>query len=115
MGEEFRISRAFPRYELDARVDYTGTEVLLSHRITNISLGGICIETPAVEEIGTEVDLVINFPDLKTRLNAKGEVVWSNREPPADMGIRFVALDDLQRDVLRRYLAAHTPKSAVHG
>ena len=54
----------FPRYEVNAYVDYTGNEMLLFHRIQNISLGGVCIKTSGVEEIGTIVDLVLNFPDL---------------------------------------------------
>ncbi len=33
--------REHPRFEVTAYVDYAGTEVLLYHRIENISLGGI--------------------------------------------------------------------------
>ena len=49
--------REFPRFEVNAYVDYTGNEVLLFHRIQNISLGGVCIQTTGVEEVGTLVDL----------------------------------------------------------
>jgi len=97
--------RAFPRLELKAYVDYTGTEVLLYHKVQNISLGGLCIQSAAVEEIGTIVDLVLNFPELEATVAVKGEVVWSNREAPMDMGIRYVDLDDDRRDTLRRYLS----------
>jgi uncharacterized protein (TIGR02266 family) len=99
-----RDKREHPRYEVTAYVDYSGSEVLLYHRIENISLGGICIQTAAVEEVGTVVDLMINFPDLDTSIAVQGEVVWSNREPPMDMGIRYVDLDDERRETLRRYL-----------
>src|SRR5215813_3964541 len=99
-----RRTREFPRYEISAYVDYTGSEVLLYHRIQNISLGGICIATPSIEEIGTEVDLVINFPELGTTLSLRGEVVWANRESPMDMGIRFRDLDDAKRDTLKQYI-----------
>lgn len=97
--------REFPRYELNAYVDYTGNEVLLYHRIQNISLGGVCIQSSGVEDVGTTVDLVINFPDLASSLSLRGEVVWVNREPPMDMGIRFIDLDDNRKDTLRRYLS----------
>ena len=97
--------REFPRLELKAYVDYTGSEVLLYHKIQNISLGGICIESAAVEEVGTTVDLVLNFPDLEATIGVKGEVVWANREPPMDMGIRYIDLDDDRKDTLRRYLS----------
>jgi len=78
---------------------------LLYHKVQNISLGGICIQSMAVEEIGTTVDLVLNFPELEATIGIKGEVVWVNREPPMDMGIRFVDLDDDRKDTLRRYLS----------
>ena len=97
--------REFPRYEVSAYVDYTGSEVLLYHRIQNISLGGVCISSPSIEEVGTYVDLVINFPELSTSIALRGEVVWANREPPMDMGIRYVDMDDEKRELLRRYLA----------
>jgi hypothetical protein len=64
MGETSEHPREFPRFEVNAYVDYTGNEVLLFHRIQNISLGGVCIQTTGVEEVGTLVDLVLNFPDL---------------------------------------------------
>jgi len=100
-----RRTREHPRYEVSAYVAYTGSEVLLYHRIANISLGGICISSPSIEEVGTEVDLVINFPELGTSMATRGEVVWANREPPMDMGIRFTDLDDTKRETLRQYIA----------
>jgi uncharacterized protein (TIGR02266 family) len=99
------LPRAFPRFELNVYIDYTGSEVLLFHKVRNISLGGICIQSPSVEDVGTIVELVLNFPDLDASLAAQGEVVWANREAPMDMGIRYVDLDNERRDTLRRYLA----------
>ena len=96
--------REHTRYDLDAYVDYTGSEVLLYHRIQNISLGGICIQTDALEQLGTIVDLTINFPELDSAISVKGEVVWANADPPMDMGIRFVDIDNERKETLRRYL-----------
>ena len=98
--------RQYPRYEVTAYVDYTGSEVLLYHRIENISLGGICIQSNNVEPLGTVVDLVLNFPDLQASVAAQGEVVWINQEEPTDMGIRFLDLDEQRKDVLRKYIQA---------
>jgi uncharacterized protein (TIGR02266 family) len=97
--------RAFPRFEVNAYVDYTGSEVLLYHRIQNISLGGISIQSSSIEDVGTVVDLVLNFPDIDASIAVKGEVVWANSEPPMDMGIRYIDLDDDRKDTLKRYLA----------
>lgn len=103
-AEEGQKEREFPRYEVSAFVDYTGGELLLHHQVENISLGGICICTDSVEDPGTVVDLVINFPDLDSTVAIQGEVAWLNREAPMDMGIRFLELEGERRETLRRYL-----------
>jgi len=104
--------RAHPRLVLNAYVDYTGpAEVMLFHKVRNISLGGICIQTEALEDVGTIVELVLNFPELEASLAVQGEVVWANREAPMDMGIRYVDLDNERRDTLRKYLSLLQAKS----
>jgi hypothetical protein len=55
--------------------------------------------------VGSTVDLVINFPELGTSISLRGEVVWANREPPMDMGIRYIEMDDTKRETLRQYIA----------
>lgn len=95
--------REYPRYRVEAYVDFTGHEVLLYHGIRNISLGGICIQTPTVEPIGTRVDVLVTFPDLGREMALAGEVVWANLQPPKDVGIRWVDMTDEQRDELRAY------------
>ena len=112
MGEMSEHPREFPRFEVNAYVDYTGNEVLLFHRIQNISLGGVCIQTTGVEEVGTLVDLVLNFPELDASIAVTGEVVWANREPPMDMGIRYVDLDEERKDTLAQ-VHQHGPQVAA--
>src|SRR6478672_3957012 len=104
MGETSEQPREFPRFEVNAYVDYTGNEVLLYHRVQNISLGGICIQSNGVEDVGTMVDLVINFPELGASIAVRGEVAWFNRDSPMDMGVRYVDLDNGRKDTLRRYI-----------
>ena len=105
MSETSELPREYPRFEVNAYVDYTGNEVVLYHRIQNISLGGICLQSSGVEDVGTTVDLVINFPDLNASISVKGEVVWVNREAPMDMGIRYVDLDSERKEMLRKYIS----------
>ena len=38
------------------------------------------------------------------RLAIKGQVVWVNREPPEDVGIRWTSLDDKRRAALTAYI-----------
>jgi hypothetical protein len=56
-GRNIRAPARVPALEVNAYVDFTGNEVLPFHRIQNISLGGVCIQTAGVEEVGTLVDL----------------------------------------------------------
>ena len=98
--------REFPRYEVTANVDYTGSEVLLYHQIENISLGGVCIQTSSVEAVGTIVELVINFPDFDASISVQGEIVWANRDEPMDIGIRYIDVDDERKELMRKYINA---------
>ncbi len=108
--------REFARYEVNAYVDVTGHDVLLYHRIQNLSLGGICIHTGTVEPVGTVVDVLITFPELGSELALKGEVVWANLQHPKDVGIRWVEMSDDQREQLRRYvLAVHAREIPPEG
>lgn len=97
--------RSHPRYEVQAYVDVTGPDVLLYHRIQNMSLGGICIQTATLAEVGSLVDVLITFPDLGAEIALRGQVVWANREPPQDVGIRWVELDDERKAMLQKYIA----------
>jgi len=103
-ADQGQENREHPRFEVSAYVDYTGAELLLHHRVENISLGGISIRTNSVEEPGTVVDLVINFPDLDATVAIQGEVAWLDRTGAMNMGIRFLELDDERRETLSRYL-----------
>lgn len=96
--------RKHPRYEVSAFVDCTGSEVYLRHRIINVSIGGVCIQVDSAEEIGTEVDLLIHFPELNASMSVHGQVVWANRSHPVDMGIKFTGLDEKKQETLKQYL-----------
>jgi len=96
--------RDSPRIKADVVVDYTGTEVLLYHHVENISLGGLCIQAPSVEPVGINVSLTLNFADLNVTIDIEGEVVWANEDPPRDMGIRFIGLNEENKDIIRQYI-----------
>ncbi len=99
-------NREHVRIQTDALVDYTGTEVLLFHKIENLSLGGLSIFSATVEPEGTRVYLTINFPDLQESVELEGKVVWSRDQEPKEMGIKFINLTQSDEDILSRYIAA---------
>jgi Tfp pilus assembly protein PilZ len=92
--------RSHPRYEVSASADVAAQ----LGAIQNLSVGGICIQTEMASEVGAVVDVVINFPDTNTQLALQGQVVWANREPPPDVGIRWIGLDEARRAELARFI-----------
>ena len=99
-------NREHVRIQTDALVDYTGTEVLLFHKIENLSLGGLSIFSATVEPEGTRVYLTINFPDLQESVELEGRVVWSRDQEPKEMGIKFINLSLQDEEILTRYIEA---------
>ena len=96
--------RKYPRFELEAYVDYTGREFLLNHRIYDISMGGMRLKTGELEQVGVEVDLMISFPDMDAVIEVKGEVAWVKRVPEKEMGIKFKNLGIREHRLLQEYL-----------
>ena len=100
--------RKTPRIKCDAVVDYNlRGEVGLDHRFENLGLGGACIQTAQVQAVGSEVILMISFPDLGgSVVEVSGVVVWANPVAPCDMGIRFLDMSAETRETLKRYVNA---------
>lgn len=99
--------RAHPRYEVHAHVDVAGEAAEQHLAVRNLSLGGICIHlrhADALQDVGTLVDLAITFEGLPGRVDVRGAVVWVNRAPPSEMGIRFLSLDETHTSMLRDHL-----------
>jgi hypothetical protein len=94
-------SRLHPRFDVDARADLIGEEVVLSHPIADISLGGCRFAEPAWETAGTVVQIVLSFPTLSANLPLTGRVV---RATDHDMGLRFENLSDEQKWALRKHI-----------
>ncbi len=98
--------RQYPRIEANAYLDYnTSDKVLLFHTIENISLGGVSIRAPLVEEVGSIVEMSINFPEEDSVVEMRGEVVWARIEEHARMGIKFIEMSEEVREKLKKLLA----------
>ena len=102
--------RKHVRIETDALVDYTGSEVLLFHKIENLGLGGLSLRTATPEPLGTKVFITINFPAFNEVIEVEGEVVWSNHDEPKDMGIKFIQLTEDEKEILRKYISARAKR-----
>lgn len=92
------------RIEVDALLDYLGEEVLLYHQIKDLSMGGLSISTPTLEEVGSTVVITINFPDLNDSITTKVKVAWITKKPKKTMGLTFISLTEDEKALLKRYL-----------
>jgi uncharacterized protein (TIGR02266 family) len=73
----------------------------------DISLGGMYLPTAKPLPVGTSLDLELMLGDELTLVRGRGEVVWVGQGPSSKnsrpgMGIRFLELDPLGRDLIFR-------------
>lgn len=112
--DEFQ-PRAFPRYEIQASVSYyTASHTEEDCSIENLSLGGMCIRSGKVQEIGTPIQLTLRVPSYNLVLDFVGEIAWVNRAHPMDIGIRFAPLTEHQRAMLQQHLQTHFGSDHFH-
>jgi uncharacterized protein (TIGR02266 family) len=78
---------------------------------TNISLGGMFVETAAVYPYGTRLRLRIELPGRSTPIEVAGDVRWSDvaSEVQRGLGIHFGGLKAKDVWELNRYLSSQGP------
>jgi uncharacterized protein (TIGR02266 family) len=102
--------RKDPRYEVNIQVDYSTQEMFVSNRVTNLSKGGLFIQTDNPLPIQSQIHLTFSLPGFNIRIEAKGKVAWtfdikkgtSNIIP--GMGIMFTDLPDLHKALIEDYI-----------
>jgi uncharacterized protein (TIGR02266 family) len=101
-----QASRREPRYRVAAFADVTGTDnVLLYHRIHDVSAGGLCFEAASAEDVGNKIDVLLSFPRAKAELPITGEVVWVEADASPHVGLRWVNLSEETRSKLQEYIS----------
>ncbi len=91
-----------PRFEVTARLETPGSDE--PHDVIGLSPSTItfaCSEPPG---IGSEVDLVVHLPALRSSVRATGRVLFRNRSEPADLGVQLATVEGNGQELLRRYL-----------
>lgn len=85
------------------KIDYT----------TDMSMGGLLIQTPTPLKKGTRLDIRFRLPGAIKLIETKGEVVWSHEYKPGTeptqetlpgMGIKFLELDEQSKKYLSSYI-----------
>jgi type IV pilus assembly protein PilZ len=99
------------RAPIELRVEYKRLNTFFFDYTKNISKGGTFIKTAKPLDIGTEFVFVLSLPTNETQLKLRGQVIWVTTEAQAQvsldperrtpgMGIRFLFVDDSERDAL---------------
>jgi uncharacterized protein (TIGR02266 family) len=98
MSEQRKHERAPLRLQLNYR-DVRG-ESFLFESSTNISKGGIFIETDAPLPVGTHLVIRFDVPGRKRTVEAEGDVKWVNSRssPNPGMGVAWKKLTEKQHD-----------------
>lgn len=91
-----------PRFEVTARLENPSTDD--PHQVIGLSRSTVSFACPEPPGIGTEVDVVIHLPALRSSLHARGQVAWRNRQEPADLGVKLDEVDAAGRELHARYL-----------
>lgn len=96
-----RSGRRQARIPIAARVDVSGLSGFeRAQAVSDVSLGGLFIETPLVLEVGDPV--MLGFPDAGGKLRVSGRVRWVTpfggmRDARPGMGIELIGVSEADR------------------
>ena len=113
MARPKKEKRIFPRKPIRTQVVFENedSEGILYFFSTDISVGGIFIESDIPIRVGTQVFLRFNFDGEARPVQATGEVVRAMKDHNAGksskmgIGIRFLYLHPFDKERIEHYLA----------
>ena len=100
-----------PRHRVDIQVDETTSGMFTAARVSNLSRGGLFIETSSPLPLQAPVELALKLPEIGATVHVQGRVVWTfdvkkdSAHLMTGSGIKFVDLGAEQRRILEDYLA----------
>ncbi|HEY5648880.1 MAG TPA: TIGR02266 family protein [Nitrospiria bacterium] len=103
--------RQDPRYQVNVNVDSQSLDMFQANYVSNISKGGVFIETPEPLPVQSEINMTLRLPGISHTITVKGKVAWTydrdkiSGEMRTGMGIRFINLSAEERNVLMDYLS----------
>jgi type IV pilus assembly protein PilZ len=99
------------RFNASLKVLYNSYNEFITEYTTNVSRGGLFINTKRHHEISETVDLSLIVPGLDKPLNIKGEVIHIKihnvPDEDAGIGIKFIDIDSESRKALIEYIKFH--------
>jgi hypothetical protein len=96
-----------------ASLQQASTETVLDLcEILDISERGALLQTPVGWQLGTALDLLLDFSETQTKVRARGEVVWS--DAGGRVGVRFPDLTADARRQLQEWLFLNVMVAAAN-
>ena len=108
-----------PRFSVTINVDFSTKDMFLASRVTNLSRGGLFIESRQPLPIQSEIDLTFTLPEFQITISAKGRVAWNfdmkkgTQRLITGSGIRFTDIAPEHRMILEAYLEKLSRSVAV--
>ncbi len=93
---------SYPRFEVTARLEDPKSEEPAN--VLGLSSSTVTFACPEPPGIGSEVDLVLHLPALRSSVSAHGRVKFQSRMSPADIGVELLSIEGNGAELLRRYL-----------
>lgn len=90
-----------PRFEVTGRLEKVDPNE--PNQVIGLSLSTIHVSCTEPPGIGTEVELVVHLPTLRSSVHAQGRVAWRSRQHPADMGVTLLSVEAGGQQQLARY------------
>lgn len=121
MSDLSSSTRHDPRFEVRITVDWSTRDMFLSNHVTNLSKGGLFIETPTPLPLNSEIFLRLTLPDVDAVVETKGRVIWTYdvRKGTArvlpGMGIKLIDTSAQHRAQLEAYLSRLDPPQSPRG
>lgn len=102
-GEEKRKQK---RCTLLAEIQYQSNSPVLTGRISDISTGGLFIDTVNALELGSQVQFRLKLPcgDDMAEIEGEGTVTW--RQETVGMGLRFTRMTRGDWEKIKAYVKA---------
>ena len=103
---EGKDSRSFDRRTLFSEIRYVSNSPELSARISDISVGGLFVDTVNPLDLGAEVKFKLLLPGIEgeREIEGEGKVTW--RQETVGMGIQYTRMRRDDWEAIRLYISS---------
>lgn len=117
-GDDRRKDR---RFDVKIKVDYSTKGMFVSNYVTNLSKGGVFIQTEDPLPLQSRIHLTFTLPEFNVTIKAKGKVAWTYDIKKGTsaiipgMGIKFTDLSAEHKALIEDYIGKlSTASGTIH-